>query len=466
MLVALGSDRPLHLQIYRAFREAILSGQLSPGERLPSSRSEARLLGISRNVVLQAYDQLTAEGYLTGATGSGTYVARDLPEERPSTSPSPSFANVSSYAQRAQETKAREKRTLPYDFLYGMSRPDATTLRQWQRCLRRASERISIDYGPAQGEPGLRESIASYLFRNRGVRSSSEQILIVSGSQQAISLASRALFEAGDPVVIEDPCYQGAREIFEADGIRLLPHTVDADGLDASELTTARGVYVTPSHQFPTGATMPLARRLKLLAWADANDAVVLEDDYDSGYRYDGRPLEAIQSLDDGGRVVYIGTFSKVLFPSIRIGYLSLPPRLVPAFVKTKWLADRHAPALEQIALTEFLDSGEFEQHLRRTRTRNSARRETLLAALERELGDAVEVAGANAGIHVLVWLRQGPPVETVIQNAEARGVGLYSASQYFQKEPGRQGFLFGYGTLDESAIDEGIRRFAKALRD
>jgi len=176
----------------------------------------------------------------------------------------------------------------------------------------------------------------------------------------------------------------------------------------------------------------------------------VLEDDYDSGYRYDGRPLEAIQSLDDSGRVVYIGTFSKVLFPAIRIGFLSLPPALVPAFAKAKWLADRHAPALEQLALAEFLGSGEFEQHLRRTRTRNGARRQALLAALDRHLGDPVEVTGANAGIHVLVWLRKRRRIETIIRSAESRGVGLYPAALYFHAAPKRQGFLFGYGTLDE----------------
>lgn len=462
MLVPLSSEGPLHLQIYRAFREAILAGRLSPGERLPSSRSEARLLGISRNVVLQAYDQLTAEGYLTGAIGSGTFVARDLPEERPSSTPS--FTAVSSYAQRARSKQTSRRKDLPYDFAYGLSRPDETTIRQWQRCLRRASDRFPVDYGPTEGEPALREAIASYLFRNRGVRSSPERLVIVSGSQQALSLASRVLFETGDRVVIEEPCYQGARDVFEADGIRLLPHAVDADGLDVSALASARGVYVTPSHQFPTGATMPVARRLKLLAWAQANEAVVLEDDYDSGYRYDGRPLEAIQSLDDSGRVVYIGTFSKMLFPAIRIGFLSLPSALVPAFTKAKWLADRHAPALEQLALAEFLESGEFEQHLRRTRTRNGARRQALLSALERYLGDAVEVTGANAGIHMLVWLRKRCRIESIIENAESRGVGLYSAAQYFHAAPKRQGFLLGYGTLDEATIEEGIRRFADVL--
>ena len=463
MLVPFSSEGPLHLQIYRAFREAILSGRLSPGERLPSSRSEARQLGISRNVVLQAYDQLTAEGYLTGTTGSGTFVARDFPEERPSSKPS--LTAVSSYVQRARNKTASRRKNLPYDFVYGLSRPDETTIRQWQRCVRKASDRFPVDYRPTEGEPALREAIASYLFRNRGVRSSPEQLFIVSGSQQALSLASRVLFEPGERVALEDPCYQGAREVFEADRLRLLPHAVDADGLDATALASARGDYVTPSHQFPTGATMPVARRLKLLAWAEANDAVVLEDDYDSGYRYDGRPLEAIQSLDDSGRVVYIETFSKVLFPAIRIGFLSLPPALVPAFAKAKWLADRHAPALEQLALAEFLGSGEFEQHLRRTRTRNGGRRQALLAALERHLGDAVEVTGANAGIHVLVWLRKRRRIETVIRRAESRSVGLYSAAPYFHAAPKRQGFLFGYGTLDEVRIEEGIRRFAEVLQ-
>jgi GntR family transcriptional regulator/MocR family aminotransferase len=464
MLVPLTNDGPLHLQIYRAFREAILTGRFSPGERLPSSRSEARLLGISRNVVLQAYDQLTAEGYLAGTIGSGTYVARDLPED-----PLPSSRGrtpVSQYGRRAVEKRARRTKDLRFDFVYGLSSPDETTIRQWQRCLRKASERIAFDYGPTEGEPALREAIASYLFRNRGVRSTPEQILIVNGSQQALSLASRVLFDTGDPVVIEDPCYQGARQIFAADGVRLLPHAVDLDGLDPSQLGAARGVYVTPSHQFPTGATMPVARRLKLLAWAEAHDAVILEDDYDSGYRYDGRPLEAIQSLDDHGRVVYIGTFSKVLFPAIRIGFLSLPHALVPAFTRAKWLADRHTPSLEQLALAELMASGELEQHLRRARARNAARRKTLLAAIERELGDAVEVSGANAGIHVLVWLRKGPGAETVIRNAEARGVGLYSAAPYFYAGPTREGFLFGYGTLTETDIEEGIRHFAKALRE
>jgi GntR family transcriptional regulator/MocR family aminotransferase len=212
---------------------------------------------------------------------------------------------------------------------------------------------------------------------------------------------------------------------------------------------------------------MPLARRLQLLAWAEARDAVVLEDDYDSGYRYDGRPLEAIQSLDGSGRVVYIGTFSKVLFPAIRMGFVSLPPALVPAFTKAKWLADRHTSALEQLALAEFLGSGELEQHLRRSRTRNAARRETLLRALARYAGDAVEVTGANAGIHLLVWLREPRSVDAIdaiIGRAEADGVGLYSAARYFIGEPERQGFLLGYGTLGERAIEEGVRRLSKIL--
>ena len=468
MLVTLDTGAPLHLQVYRAFRDAILRGRLAPGARLPSSRAEALLLGISRNVVLQAYEQLSAEGYLTGSVGSGTYVARDLPEERVAAK-AHSAAPLSSYTRRAREKKAPARAPLPYDFVYGLSPPDETTIRQWQRWIRKASEKLPLDYGPTQGEPRLREAIASYLFRNRGVSCSAAEVLIVSGSQQALSLASRVLFEPGDPVAIEDPVYQGARKIFEADGLQLIPHVVDEDGLDPAGLEAdLRGVYVTPSHQFPTGATMPLARRLKLLAWAEAHDSFVLEDDYDSEYRYQGRPLEAIQSLDGAGRIIYIGTFSKVLFPALRLGFLVLPRALVPAFTRAKWLADRHAPSLEQSALAEFLESGEFEQHLRRTRTRNARRRAALLEALERYLGDRFQVSGSNAGIHVLVWLCgfDERALSKLTQRAAEDGVGLYSAAPYYATpKKARAALLFGYGSLDVGQIEEGVRRFASYVR-
>ncbi len=471
MLVRLSEEAPLHLQVYRAFREAILSGKMTPGSRLPSSRAEARTLGISRNVVLQAYGQLEAEGYIGGARGSGTYVSPEIPDTPPPrrASKGSAVASVASmplsgYARRASATMPMVRpRQLPYDFAYGLSRPDEATLRSWQRAVRRATERLSLDYGPPEGDPELREAVAHSLFRNRAVRTTAEDLIVVSGSQQGLSLVSRVLFEPGECLLIEDPCYQGARQIFHADGLELIPCPVGTEGLEWPSEKSAKAVYVTPSHQFPTGVTLPLARRLKLLSWAKERHAVILEDDYDSEYRYEGRPLESIQGLDATGRVVYLGTFSKVLFPALRVGYVAFPRELVPHFTRAKWLSDRQASLLEQRALADLLRSGEFDQHLRRARTRNQARRETLLAALEARLSEPFEISGANAGIHVVVWFpgRTTGELDSWIAAAEEVGVGLYSVAPYFLTKPSRAGLLFGYGNLDEAEITEGIRRFA-----
>jgi len=289
---------------------------------------------------------------------------------------------------------------------------------------------------------------------------------VVSGSQQGLSLASRVLFEPGDSILVEDPCYQGARQIFRADGLDLVPCPVSEEGLELPAASGAKAIYITPSHQFPTGVTLPLARRLKLLSWAQERNAIVLEDDYDSEYRYEGRPLESIQGLDSHGRVVYLGTFSKVLFPALRIGYVVLPRDLVPAFTRAKWLSDRQASVLEQRAAAELLRSGEFDQHLRRARVRNQARREALLEALAARLTEPFEISGANAGIHVVVWFPERSPkeLEAWIAEAERVGVGLYSVAPYFLSEPKRSGLLFGYGNLEEREIAEGIRRFSELI--
>jgi GntR family transcriptional regulator/MocR family aminotransferase len=371
---------------------------------------------------------------------------------------------LSGYSRRASATvPARRSRLLPYDFAYGFSRPDVRTVRSWQGALRRAAAGVSLDYGPAEGDPELREAIAHYLFRNRAVRTSTEDLVVVSGSQQGLSLVSRVLFEPGDRLLLEDPCYQGARQIFRADGLELIPCPVREDGLEWPRARDAKAVYVTPSHQFPTGVTLPLAKRLQLLSWAQERNAVILEDDYDSEYRYEDRPLESIQGLDASGRVVYLGTFSKVLFPALRVGYVALPRELVSHFTRAKWLSDRQASLLEQRALAELLLSGEFDQHLRRARVRNQARREALLEALEARLSEPFEISGANAGIHVVVWFpgRSMKDLDSWIAAAERAGVGLYSVAPYYLSESPRPGLLFGYGNLEEPEIREGIRRFA-----
>jgi GntR family transcriptional regulator/MocR family aminotransferase len=290
----------------------------------------------------------------------------------------------------------------------------------------------------------------------------------VQGSQQAIDLAARLLVEPGDTAVLEDPHYPALLLALEAAGAEILALPVDAEGLCVEQLPArgARLACVTPSHQFPTGAVMPLARRLALLAWARDSDAFVLEDDYDSEFRYDGRPIESLQGLDRDERVLYVGTMSKVLFPSLRIGYVVLPEPLVGVFQAAKAVADTGSAGLEQRALAEFIADGSFERHLRRARTRHGARRRSLVLAIGEHLGGAVEVTGANAGLHVVLWLR-GVAAERAAelrQRAAAAGVGVYSVRPFYQRAPTRAGLLLGYASLDEEAIREGVRRLASAL--
>jgi GntR family transcriptional regulator/MocR family aminotransferase len=316
----------------------------------------------------------------------------------------------------------------------------------------------------------LREAIADYLHRARAVVCEPEQIVIVNGSQQALDLAARVLLDPGAGVVIEEPHYQGAQQIFLAAGARLYAVPVDAEGLDVSALPDAtvgvRLAYVTPSHQFPSGVIMSLTRRLSLLTWAARLDAYVLEDDYDSEFRYAGRAVEAMQGLDRRGRVIYVGTFSKVLFPALRLGYLVLPKPLVQPFIAAKWLTDRHTATLEQEVLTDFIREGHFERHIHRSRTRNATRRAALLEALAEHLGPQGEVAGANAGVHLLLWLRDVPPsqVNSVIAQAARLGVGLYPVTPYYIEPPQRAGLLLGYASMSEAEIRAGIRGLATVL--
>jgi GntR family transcriptional regulator/MocR family aminotransferase len=475
VLIPLEGGAPLYRQIYRALRRAILEGDLVAGARLPSTRGLARELGVSRNVVLLAFEQLAAEGFVTMRVGAGTYVATALPEGAPVGRSAPTEAaapvSLSPYGARA----LAERRDVvdhpeppPYDFRYGHPDVEAALLRRWKRHLARQVFAASTDYGAPDGDPRLQRAVASYLRRERGVRCEPERILITSGSQQALDLAARTLLTPGERVVIEEPHYQGARQLFAAAGAELVPVPVDDEGLDPERLPAqgARLAYLTPSHQFPTGAVMPLSRRLALLAWAERTGAYVLEDDYDSEYRYGGRPLAAIQGLDERGRVIYVGTFSKVLFPALRLGFLVLPPALVAPFRATKWLTDRHSSGLEQAALADLIEAGDFGRHLRRMRARYARLRSALMAALAHHLGDRVEVVGSNAGIHLLAWLRDHPATsaETLRSRALEAGVGIYPITPYYLTPPSRLGLLFGYTRIPEDAIDEGIHRLSTVL--
>jgi GntR family transcriptional regulator/MocR family aminotransferase len=478
-----GED-PLHAQLYRRLRAAILRGELAPGARLPSTRALAADESVSRNTVLRAYDQLLGEGYATARQGSGTTVAQNLPDAvadvaRSDARPRPTQhrpPRLSAYAARLPTripSWSASRAALPYDFRYGRPSfadfPHAT----WRRLLARRARRTTVadlDYGEPAGFPALRAAIAAYLVRARALNCRPEQVVVVHGSQQGLDLVARVLLDPGDRVVVEEPHYSGTRAVMAAAGARLVPVPVDADGMDIGRAgraaTGACLACVTPSHQFPTGAVMTLARRIALLAWAERADAFVLEDDYDSEYRYTGRPIESLQGLDRRGRVIYVGTFSKVLFPALRLGYLVLPEALVERFVAAKAVADTGSPGLEQRALAEFITQGHFDRHLRRTRARNRARRAALVAAIAEHLGRRVELSGTDAGLHVLLWLRgvSARATDALIERAAVLGVGVYSPAPFYLGAPPCAGLLLGHASLGEESIREGIRRLAEAL--
>jgi GntR family transcriptional regulator / MocR family aminotransferase len=480
----------LYLQVYRAMRKAILEGKLAPGAGLPSTRALADALGVSRNTVILAYGQLQAEGYITTRHASGTSVAAELPDQSASVAGNGTplvpqahvpLVHLSPYAQRLLAAGGPRgivwgfrRRGLPYDFRYGEPAYEDVPLATWCRLLERRARRASMHdlaYGPPEGAMDLRQAICEYLQRARGVVCTPERLLIVAGSQQALDLTARVLIAPGERVLLEEPHYRGAAVVFQAAGAELEPVPVDADGLRVAELRapgkSGRLIYVTPSHQFPTGGVMPLARRLELLAWAERANAFIFEDDYDSEYRYTGRPVEALQGLDRHGRVIYAGTFSKLLFPALRLGYLVLPESLVRPFTMAKAVADTGSPTFEQRVLADFIRAGHFEWHLRRSRTRNAARRTTTLEAIERYCGDRVEVSGANAGLHVLLWLpgRRTSEIGALLARAAAVGVGVYSIVPYYLKPPQTAGLLLGYASLTEEQIRQGIQRLASVIR-
>ena len=468
------SGEPLSRQIYLWLRQAILEGALKPGERLASTRELTEQLDVSRTVILLAYDQLVAEGFAEGRAGSGTYVANGLSAARPKVSANSATLRLARFGSYVAGAAAKVNvpsggvSTLPYDFAYGRSSVREFPFEAWRRILmRRAREAPvrSFDYGSSAGSSALREAIASHLRRSRAVVCDASQVIIVNGSQQALDLIARVLLEPGDRVAIEEPHYQGAREIFRAAGARLYPVPVDRDGLDVAKLPAqARLAFLTPSHQFPTGTILSLARRLTLLQWAKRSNAVLIEDDYDGEFYYEGQPVESMQGLDAEGRVIYAGTFSRTIFPALRIGYLIAPKSLVAVLTAAKWLCDRHTATLEQETLAEFISSGAYERYLRSVRRANARRRQALLEALRKHIGERVELTGDRSGTHLALWPRERIPEGEIIARAAAQGVRVYGMSEYFLRRPRQTGLLLGYSRMSEEEIREGVKRLAKTL--
>jgi GntR family transcriptional regulator/MocR family aminotransferase len=470
---------PLHQQVYNQLRSAILSGRLTSGQRLPPSRTLAKNFGLSRTTVTQGYDQLISEGYLQTRPGAGTYVCTQLPEilleAEPVEQSAQPAANItlSAYGRRVSQAPLRAFReSYEISFRYGHPALDLFPVELWRKLLskhcRETNQWLNYADDPFGYWP-LRQAVADYLQHSRAVHCTSEQVIITSGSQQALSLITQLLVNPDDSVAIEEPGYRGARHIFRSSGATLLPMPLDRNGLIVDKLVdhedTPRLVYVTPSHQFPTGALLSLPRRLALLRWAWKSGALIVEDDYDSEYRYGGRPIPSLQGLDSHASVLYVGTFSKVMFPSIRLGYLVVPESLGEVFGKAKWLADRQPHTLTQYALAEFITAGHLERHIRKMRLCYERRRNTLVQALHQHFGKDVKILGDSAGLHVMAKLPLNLSDDQIVAKAASVGVEICSARIQYEMPLNTGEFVFGYTDIDEERIREGIHRVAKALR-
>lgn len=472
------SPQPLHRQLYSGIREAILAGRLAPGQRVPSTRALAQQLGISRATVTLGYEQLTSEGYLEAVQGSGTCVCRQLPDDLSSADAAPPQgalpprAPALSPAGRALARMGFPRLAideLPFDFRHGRPDLDAFPVPIWNRLLARhgrARHREMLDYEPdPRGHAPLREAIAVHLRQTRAVRCDAGQVIVVGGAQQALDLAMRVLVEPGETVALEDPGYPGASGAFLAHGARILPLPIVEGTLSLAPLRRrCRLVYVTPSHQYPTGIVMSLAQRLELLDRCHRTGARILEDDYDSEFRYEGRPLPSLQGLDSKGSVLYVGTFSKSMFPALRVGYLVAPRELVEVLARARWAADRQTPSLEQYALNDFLREGHLDRHIRRMRMLYGHRREVLMEELTSRFGDRMTLWGESAGLHLMVRFRTRLQDAELIRRAAGLGVGLESVAGCRIEGKGRGEFLLRFGCLDEAKIREGLRRLASVM--
>lgn len=471
------ADLPAYRWLYESLRGEILGGRLRPGARLPATRELAREYGLSRGTIINAFDQLRSEGYVEGSVGSGTYVSKILPDDlfevgrkspvKPELRPA-RVRNLSDYASRVRFLPGIEHRR-SRAFRSNLPAIDQFPSVLWAqiayRRLQKApmSSLISCD---AMGYRPLREAISNYLVTSRGVKCQPEQIVVVAGAQDALDMTTRLLLNPGDKVCMEDPGYAGALGVFESIGADVVSIPLDEQGIQLQEqsLHGARLIYVTPGHQFPVGITMSLPRRLALLEAARKFGAIIFEDDYDSEYRYSGRPVPALQGLDRDGLVIFAGTFSKVLFPSLRLGYLVVPADLVPTFEAARSMTMRHIPLLEQAVLCDFIVEGHFGRHLRRMRQVYAERLSVLLESAEQHLAGLLEISSIQAGLQTVGWLADGIDDVAAAKSAAGREVEVTALSAYSRLSMSRKGLQLGFAAVDTGEIRRGVRDLAVAL--
>jgi len=450
-------------------RTAILDGRLKRGTSLPSTRLLAERFGLSRGTVVTAFEQLHSEGYLEGGVGAGTRVNTLLPEDLLKAKPAPSTPTrrrkpvLSEYAKRLRSAP-EVPLTLPCAFRAFTPAFDAFPLELWtqiaSRRLRRATRALLTDVSPRGYRP-LREAVAEYLGATRGVKCTTEQVIIVAGIQQALDLTARLVIDPGDPVWLEDPCAPIIPEMFKALGATIIPVPVDDCGLDIQEgrrrCPRARLAYVTPAHQFPLGSIMTVDRRLALLNWARRERALIFEDDYGSEYRYSGAPVPALQGLDQTGSVIHSGSFSKVLFPSLRLGYVVVPLGLVDKFAAARMIMDRHSSVIDQAILCDFIVEGHFGRHIRRMREVYAHRLAVLREAVRTKLSDTLRIPDIEAGIHTVGWLNGGTSAAEVALRAAEEKVEVVSLNAFALKARLAEGLLLGFGAVDGSEIRRGV---------
>jgi GntR family transcriptional regulator/MocR family aminotransferase len=470
------AGRPVIRQVYDQVRSAIHAGALKPGGRLPSSRDLAVRLGVARASVVAAYDQLLAEGYAEGRTGSGTYVSQDLSGvldlKAPKPALSPAIAPVlPDRAFDLAEVPTLTVATGPTMFSNGRTLMDARALDAWSTSTRRALRTLGPEhfgYSEPAGDRRLRAAIADYLRAARGVVCEPDQVIVTSGAQHAVDLAARLLLKAGDKVWLEDPGYPQTWQALLAASAQGVAVPVDRAGLvvqaGVEAAPDARVAFVTPSHQFPLGVAMSMGRRLELIAWARSAGAWIVEDDYASEFRYEGAPLASLQGLDGGERVIYVGTFNKSLFPGIRLGYMVAPRPLVQPLSALRRLADRQPPTLTQAITLDFLESGQFAAHIRRRRLAYGAQRDALADALTRRLGHMLDVDVPDQGMHLIAYLKDGRSDRDVEAKAAAKGMLARPISPLFHTAPPRHGLLLGFTGFPAKGMDAGVARLAAAV--